>query len=68
MAIAEVGKNYQHYKGNNYIVIAIGRHTETNEELVVYKDTNNVWIRPKDMWEEKVLINEKLVERFTLET
>lgn len=48
---------YQHYKGNHYQVIAIARHTETVEEMVVYQalyGDYGMWVRPKSMFEEKV--------------
>ena len=45
---------YQHYKGNFYIVIGVGRHSETLEEMVVYQakyestefGKNAIWVRP----------------------
>ena len=45
----EVGAHYRHYKGNEYEVIAVARHSENNEELVVYKSLKDgaVWARPK---------------------
>ncbi|MEF2920753.1 MAG: DUF1653 domain-containing protein [Acutalibacteraceae bacterium] len=59
--------NYRHFKGNEYQVIAIGRHTETNEELVVYKDTTShkIWVRPYSMFIDLVEIDGKYVPRFT---
>lgn len=48
---------YRHFKGNIYKIIAIGKHSETLEEYVVYaslKDGNDVWIRPINMFWEKV--------------
>ena len=46
---AVVGGRYRHYKGNEYEIIAIARHTENNEELVIYKSLSdgNIWARPK---------------------
>lgn len=63
---------YQHYKGNIYEVIGTALHSETLEELVVYKDSSSIpkhdldplWVRPKKMFLEKVLINGKMVPRF----
>jgi len=72
---AEVGKRYQHYKNRKfYIVRGVGRHTETMEELVVYEaqyddpefGNNALWMRPKEMFEEKLEYEGKTVERFTL--
>lgn len=67
----KLGK-YQHYKGKQYEVIAVAHHSETLEELVVYKalyDTPDfgygaVWVRPKAMFEDKVLIDGVLRRRF----
>ena len=51
-----VGKIYKHYKGNIYEIIALAKHSETEEEMVVYKNISkgDVWVRPKTMWNEKV--------------
>lgn len=46
---------YKHFKGNRYIVIGIGTHTETHEELVIYKDKDGrIWLRPLSMFTSKV--------------
>lgn len=46
---------YRHYKGGLYEVIYTATHTETLEEMVVYKDNKeNVWVRPASMWNEIV--------------
>lgn len=66
---AEVGKKYRHYKGNEYEVVYIARHTETEEELVIYCaviDPANIWARPRKMFEEEVEVNGRLVPRFAL--
>jgi hypothetical protein len=67
-----VGK-YQHYKGNYYEVIGIARHSETLEEMVVYRalydseefGKNAIWVRPKKMFLEMVLVEGKEVPRFS---
>jgi hypothetical protein len=66
----QTGK-YQHYKGKQYEVIGIVRHSETLEELVLYKalyetefGIDSLWVRPKSMFFEKVVVNGKQVERF----
>jgi len=62
---------YRHYKGNEYEVIAIGTHTETNEKFVVYKalyGAGDVWLRPLDMFRESVTIEGKTIPRFLKET
>lgn len=50
--IIEVGKTYKHFKGHVVNVIALAKHTETEETLVVYKhlETNDIWARPYDMF------------------
>lgn len=58
---------YRHYKGKEYEVIGVAKHSETPEELVVYKalyGDNQIWIRPKEMFLEKVLVEGKEVFRF----
>lgn len=52
----KLGK-YRHYKGNLYEVLGFGTHTETLEEVVIYKalyGEGKVWVRPKSMWNEIV--------------
>ena len=53
----EIGAKYRHYKGGEYEVIAVARHSENNEELVVYKSLANgtVWARPKAIFCGKAL-------------
>jgi len=66
-----VGK-YKHYKGKFYKVIGVARHSETLEELVIYRalyedekfGKNALWARPKKMFLEYVTINGKRVPRF----
>ena len=69
--IMELGK-YKHYKGKLYEVIGVARHSETMEELVVYKalyesefGKNALWARPKAMFLETVTVDGKEVPRFT---
>jgi hypothetical protein len=68
-----VGMVYRHYKGNDYVVLAVGRNSENpDEELVVYQGSytdekygeNPTWIRPKKMFLEKVIVNGKKMDRF----
>lgn len=49
----ELKRVYKHFKGDRYLVEDIARHSETNEEYVVYRklyDDGSLWIRPKDMF------------------
>ena len=58
---------YKHYKGNLYSVISAARHSETCEEMVVYQalyGDYRFWVRPKDMFLEKITFNNNLVQRF----
>ena len=58
---------YRHYKGNEYEIIGIAKHSETLEEMIVYRsvyDKNSLWVRPKDMFFETVVINGVEVSRF----
>jgi hypothetical protein len=64
----QLGK-YQHYKGKQYEVIGVARHSETLEELVVYKalyqkEGENLWVRPLKMFTEMVVVEGKEVKRF----
>ena len=69
---AEIGMRYRHSKGKEYLVIAIAHHSETLEELVVYQaqyDTDDfgpkpVWVRPREMFEDQVEVDGKLIDRF----
>ncbi len=58
---------YRHYKGNEYEVLGIGLHTETEEKLVVYKglyEPYQIWVRPYDMFFETVIVDVVEVNRF----
>lgn len=46
----KVGKTYRHFKGNIYRIIAIAKHSETLEDLVIYAHEDKVWARPYDMF------------------
>ena len=65
-----VNKIYKHYKGNRYKVLAIAKHSETLEDMVVYQalyGERGIWVRPKSMWSEEVTVNGKTVLRFALD-
>ena len=58
---------YRHYKGNDYEVLGVARHSETEEEYVVYLPlygAGGLWIRPLGMFLESVTIGETVVPRF----
>lgn len=60
---------YRHYKGKEYEVIGCARHSETEEEVVVYRalyGDRELWVRPRAMFMEQVLIDGKPVPRFSL--
>ncbi|MFA6269338.1 MAG: DUF1653 domain-containing protein [archaeon] len=61
----KLGK-YRHYKGKECEVIGVARHSETLEEMVVYRELkeNELWVRPLAMFKEKVIVNGKEVNRF----
>jgi len=62
----EIGK-YRHYKGNEYLLIGVSRHSETLEELVIYRslhDNGDLWARPLSMFVESVEIDGKKISRF----
>ncbi len=63
----ETGK-YRHFKGNEYEVLGVAKHSETLEEMVVYRalyGEGGIWVRPKNMWNETVIHNGETVKRFT---
>ena len=63
-----IGGRYRHYKGNEYTVLGVARHSETLEEMVIYRaeyGERGVWVRPKAMFLEEVSVAGKTVFRFT---
>lgn len=59
---------YEHYKGNQYEVLGTALHSETKEELVVYRtlyDEKQLWVRPEAMFLEYVLVDGVEKPRFT---
>lgn len=58
---------YRHYKGNEYEVIDVARHSETEEELVVYRTLygeRGLWVRPIEMFSEQIEREGEKVFRF----
>jgi hypothetical protein len=59
---------YRHFKGNEYMVLYIAKHSETLESMVVYQalyGERGVWVRPASMWNETVECDNALVKRFS---
>lgn len=64
----QLGK-YEHYKGKQYEVIGVAKHSENLEELVVYRalyGEHGLWVRPLEMFLGEVEIEGKKVPRFRL--
>jgi hypothetical protein len=58
---------YWHYKGKEYTVIGVARHSETQEEMVVYRQEygdHSLWVRPKAMFMEMMEVNGQSLPRF----
>ena len=58
---------YRHYKGNEYEVLGVAKHSETLEPMVVYKalyGDGKIWVRPAKMWNETVEKDGKAFKRF----
>ncbi|HEY9155321.1 MAG TPA: DUF1653 domain-containing protein [Opitutaceae bacterium] len=58
---------YRHYKGKDYRVLGLARHSETEEQVVVYQllySDFSWWVRPRSMFLESVEIDGKIVPRF----
>ena len=59
---------YRHFKGNLYELVDIARHSETLEEMVVYRalyGERGLWVRPASMWNETVSHEGQTDSRFT---
>ncbi len=59
---------YRHFKGGEYEVLGVARHSETGEDMVVYRPLYGeraLWVRPAAMWEETVEREGKTFVRFT---
>lgn len=62
----ETGK-YRHFKGNEYEVLYIAKHSETMEDMVVYRalyGEKGVWVRPAAMWDETITRDGRTFKRF----
>ena len=59
---------YRHFKGNEYQVLGVARHSETEEEMIVYRalyGEGGLWVRPAAMWLETVTRDGVTQPRFT---
>ena len=59
---------YRHFKGGEYELLCVARHSETLEPMVVYRalyGEGGVWVRPAAMWSETVERNGRRVPRFS---
>lgn len=59
---------YRHFKGNEYLVLHIAKHSETQEPMVVYQalyGERGIWVRPASMWNEVVERDGVSIKRFT---
>ena len=65
----EIAKGkYRHFKGNEYEVLGMAKHSETLEDMVIYRalyGERGIWVRPASMWNEKVERDGKTYTRFT---
>jgi len=69
MSELKKGGYYRHYKNKPYRVVDVVRHSESLEELVMYEalyenKLGQLWVRPKEMFLEKIEIGGQLVDRF----
>ncbi|KUO74575.1 MAG: hypothetical protein APF77_08185 [Clostridia bacterium BRH_c25] len=63
----KIGAKYRHFKGNEYLVLHVAKHSETLEEYVVYQalyGERGIWIRPLEMFLSMKEVEEKQVFRF----
>ncbi len=69
MAAQITAGRYRHYKGNDYEVIGLARHSETEEWLVLYRPLygeGGLWVRPLEMFTETVMHHGQRLPRFAL--
>lgn len=59
---------YRHFKGNEYELLYVARHSETAAPMVVYRalyGDGSVWVRPAEMWDDTVVRDGQQYRRFT---
>ena len=62
-----IGKKYRHFKGNEYLVLHVAKHSETLEDMVVYQalyGERGIWVRPLSMFLEEKEVDGKIINRF----
>jgi len=65
--VIKIGSKYRHFKGNEYLVLHLAKHSETMEPLVVYQalyGDYGIWVRPLEMFLGKKEVNGIVVNRF----
>lgn len=63
----KVGGRYRHFKGREYVVLCIARHSETLEDMVVYQalyGDMDIWVRPLSMFLEQAEVGGNMINRF----
>lgn len=63
----KTGKKYRHFKGNEYLVLYVAKHSETLEDMVVYQalyGEKSIWVRPLNMFLDTKEVDGKIVNRF----
>lgn len=63
----KIGAKYRHFKGNEYLVLHVAKHSETLEEYVVYQalyGERGIWIRPLEMFMGTKEVEDRTVYRF----
>ena len=63
----KIGKHYRHFKGNEYLVLYVAKHSETLEDMVVYQalyGEKGIWVRPLSMFLDTKEVDGKIVNRF----
>lgn len=64
-----IGGRYRHFKGKEYEVVGVAKHSETLEEMVLYRPLygeGGLWVRPKEMFLEEIERDGKRFLRFEL--
>ena len=63
----KIGKKYRHFKGKEYLVLYLAKHSETLEDMVVYQPLygdRGIWVRPLSMFMGQKEIDGELINRF----